>query len=338
MRWGTSLRGGRRELLLGYFFEPRGFRVGVPYWLKGRGLLWRGGSFSAAGPWAPNLKAEEGGWVGKGADGALKYGGEGGMLEDWGKVSIKGRRGGASSIWERKGWAGLQRTNPTTGKVRGEKTSSGGFLGGGGGGRLPRTQEGSADERTWRRRGRRCPPGRGLKKGTRSWLEKGGCGWQRPSSSDDRRRRLQRWNKGGKEVENDEGHGGRRRQLEEKEEGRRTQGGAEERTRKKEGGRDVEAPRRGQRRVKRRWGGGEEEAAVSMGSYEDRRGGPFEEPLTGRAGLANFHLGWFTKKKPPTSHQNTVFSLHLMTVFWGLQGAFFGDQPKWKISMLAGLW
>lgn len=98
MRWGTSLRGGRRELLLGYFFEPRGFRVGVPYWLKGRGLLWRGGSFSAAGPWAPNLKAEEGGWVGKGADGALKYGGEGGMLEDWGKVSIKGRRGGASSI------------------------------------------------------------------------------------------------------------------------------------------------------------------------------------------------------------------------------------------------
>ena len=39
-----------------------------------------------------------------------------------------------------------------------------------------------------------------------------------------------------------------------------------------------------------------------------------------------------SQKKPPTSHQNTVFSLHLMTVFWGLQGAFFGDQPKWKIS------
>lgn len=66
MRWGTSLRGGWRDLLLGYFFEPRGFRVGVPYW---------------AGPWAPQPQSRRRGMGWKRGGRGFEVRG-GGMLED----------------------------------------------------------------------------------------------------------------------------------------------------------------------------------------------------------------------------------------------------------------
>ena len=52
--------------------------------------------------------------------------------------------------------------------------------------------------------------------------------------------------------------------------------------------------------------------------------------------LVNFHLGWFTKKGPHKSPQNSVFPAFYER-FWDLWGAFFGDQPKWKISNTHGI-
>ena len=63
---------------------------------------------------------------------------------------------------------------------------------------------------------------------------------------------------------------------------------------------------------------------MSMGSYEDRRGGPFEEPLTGRAGLANFHLGWFTKKAPHKSPKYSVFPTSYDSFLGLARGLFWG--------------
>ena len=62
-----------------------------------------------------------------------------------------------------------------------------------------------------------------------------------------------------------------------------------------------------------------------------RRGWGFYSKFSSTLTVSKFPFGLIHPKKPFTSSQDIVFSLHVLKKNMGLVG-FFGDEPKWKID------